>query len=288
MRVDGLVDLGECVEQAPGIPELERFMFRLAPLHEHVRDLGRRDCRTIHRSDDDVVRPFVGDPLFLVGNHPLIESTELVPKLTNGAGRQVPEVTFCETCVFSADPHLAAEAEVVTNEDPRACHKTGGIRHVVTVADAHDPTEVRFCTIRQGDGHHPEVSGSFVAECVGFLKDGEPAGFQLGFDLTKDRCVAERIPRLGPARCRHGKEILAADGFGSAMEKHSTRRSLSAGLRVFDDVHWFCLETTQAEDISAPDLCLVSVRSARPGASGVSGGLGGFLSPRLSDHERTA
>ncbi|MEI6073906.1 MAG: hypothetical protein WCS31_19150, partial [Verrucomicrobiae bacterium] len=51
---------------------------------------------------------------------------------------------------------------------------------------------------------------------------------------------------LGSAWCRHGKEILAADGLSPAMEKHSSRRSLSAGNVVFDDVHWFYLETTKA------------------------------------------
>ena len=84
---------------------------------------------------------------------------------------------------------------------------------------------------------HAEVSGSFVAECVGFLDDGEPAGFQLGFDLAKDRGVAERIPCPGSAWCRDRQEILAADGLGSAVKQHSTRRSLGVGLRMFDDVH---------------------------------------------------
>jgi hypothetical protein len=107
---------------------------------------------------------------------------------------------------------------------------------------------------------HAEVSGSFVAECVGFLDDGEPAGFQLGFDLAKDRGVAERIPCPGSTWCRDRKEILAADGLGSAVKQHSSRRSLGAGLRVFDDVHRFCVETTKAEDIAAPGLCLASVR----------------------------
>ena len=53
---------------------------------------------------------FVGDPLLLVGQDALIQSTEPVPKLPNGTGRQVPEITFREPCVFSADPDLAAEA----------------------------------------------------------------------------------------------------------------------------------------------------------------------------------
>lgn len=72
MRVRGLVDLGERIEQAPGIPGLERFVLGLAPLYEHGRDLGRSNRRAIHRTDDDVVCPFVGDSFLLVGQDTLI------------------------------------------------------------------------------------------------------------------------------------------------------------------------------------------------------------------------
>jgi hypothetical protein len=74
---------------------------------------------------------------------------------------------------------------------------------------------------------------------VGFFEDGEPAGFQLADDLAEDRLVAQRIPCPGSARCRDRKEILAADGLGSAVEKHATRRSLCARNVMFDDVHLY-------------------------------------------------
>ena len=76
-----------------------------------------------------------------------------------------------------------------------------------------------------------------MAESVGFLQDDEAAGKQLGFDLAEDRAVVKGIPCAGPLWCRHGKEILSANGLGAAMKKHSSRGSLGAGLRIFDDVH---------------------------------------------------
>ena len=149
---------------------------------------------------------------------------------------KLPEVAFREPRVLAADPHLAAEAEVVAHEDARASHKASGIRHVMAVADPHDPAEVRLPTAGQGDRHDSEVAGSPVAERMGFLKNGEPGRFQLGFHLGEDRAVAERIPGLGPAWCRHVEEVRAADDFGSAVKKHSAW-SLCAECRWFDDVH---------------------------------------------------
>ena len=66
----------------------------------------------------------------------------------------------------------------------------------MAVADAYDPTEVGLSTAGEGDRHHSEVAGSAVAQGMGFLKDGEPARFELGLDLMEDRAVAERIPCL--------------------------------------------------------------------------------------------
>ena len=260
VRVHGLVDLGERVEEAPGVSGLERFMLRLAPLHENIRDLGRSNRRAIHCADDDVMRPRVGYLFFLVGKNPLVQRPELVTELADSTSRQVPEVTFRKSGVLAADPHLPAEAEVVANKNACSSHESGRIRHVMAVADANDPSEVRLTTVRQCDGHHTEVSGSVMAESMGFLCDGEPAGNQLGFDLGEDRAVVERVPCAGSQWCRHGKEILAADGLGSAVEKHSSRGSLNAGLRVFYDVHGIVgVETTKAGDVFRlqPSLCLV-------------------------------
>ena len=237
MRVHRLEDLGERVPEAEGIAGGELLMGRLAPLQEHVRDLGRRDRRAIDRADHDVVGAGVGEPFGLVGIHPFVESPEPVPELADGAGRQVPEVALCEPRVLAADPHLATEAEVVAHEDPRACYEAGWIALIVAVADANDPAEVRLPAVGQGDGEDPEVSGSVVAERVGFLKDGEPGRFELGFDLMEDRAVAERIPRPGSGRCGHVKQLTAADDFGPAMKKHASRGSLCAWCWWFDDVH---------------------------------------------------
>lgn len=180
---------------------------------------------------------------------------EPVTKLPNSTGCQMPEIPFREPGVLAADLYLTTEAEVVTDEDPRACNKTVGIRHVVAVADSHDPTEVRAATVWQGDGHHAEVSGSFVAEGMGLLKDGKPARFELGFHLGQDFAMTERIPCLGSRWCRDRKEILAADGLSSAVKQHSPRGSIGAGCRWFDDVHRCISETTKAGDIAAPGPC---------------------------------
>ena len=108
--VHGFVDLGERVEEAPGVSGLERFMLRLTPLHENIWDLGRSNRRAIHCADDDVMRPRVGYLFLLVGKNPLVQHPELVPELPDSTGRQVPEVTLREARVLAADAHLAAEA----------------------------------------------------------------------------------------------------------------------------------------------------------------------------------
>jgi len=212
-------------------------MGRIAPLVEHSRDLGWGDRRAIHCADDDVMRPCVGYLFLLVGIHPLIQRPELVTELADSTRREVPEITLCKARVLATDPHLPAEAEIVANKNACSGHKSSRIRHVMAIADAYDPAKVRCVTVWKSDRENPEVSGSVMAERMGFLCDGEPAGNQLGFDLAEDGAVVEREPCAGPLWCWHSNEILAADGFRSAVKKHSSRGSLSAGLRVFDDIH---------------------------------------------------
>jgi len=174
VRVDRLIDLGERVPEAERIAGGELLMRGLAPFEEDVRDLGGRDRRTVHRPDDDVMGAGVVDAFCLVGTDPLIEPPELVPQLADGTGRQVPEVTFGKPGVFAADFHFSAEAEIIANKDPCPCYKPGRVGHIVAIPNSNDPAEVCFCTARESDGHNPEVSGSLVAERVGFLGDREP------------------------------------------------------------------------------------------------------------------
>ncbi len=76
-----------------------------------------------------------------------------------------------------------------------------------------------------------------MTERVGFLLDTKAAGFQLGSDLAEDGAMTQGKPCAGSSGSRHGEEFFAADDVGSAVKKHSARRSLDARLRVFDDVH---------------------------------------------------
>lgn len=194
------------------------------------------------------MRSRVGDAFPLVGQDTLIQRSEPVPELADSTRRQVPEVPLRKARVFPADSHLPAERKVVADKNPRASYKAGWIRHVMAVADSDNPSEVSLLTAGEAHRHHTEISGSFVTEGVGFLKDGESAGFELGLDLPEDRTMAEGIPCLGSRRCCHVEEVGSADNFSSAVQKHPTR-SLDAGDRLFDDVHSvFFVEVRMFED----------------------------------------
>ena len=79
VRVDPLVDFGEGVEEAPGIPGFEVRVAGLAPFLKHVRNLAGGDRFAIDCSDDNVVGGPVGHRFAAVGFDALVEVT-LGPK----------------------------------------------------------------------------------------------------------------------------------------------------------------------------------------------------------------
>ena len=109
MWVHRFEDHGEYVPEAPAIADREVLKRRLAPLHEDVRDLSRRDRCTIHRPDDDGMRAGVVHRFLLVSENPLVDAPELVPKLTNGMGGHMPEVTLGEPGMLVAVFSLPAK-----------------------------------------------------------------------------------------------------------------------------------------------------------------------------------
>ena len=140
MRIDGLVDLGERIEETPGVPRLEGLMAGGPPFPENIRNLRGRDRRTIHRPNRQVMGQPIGDRFGLVGLDPTIQPTEPIPQLSDGTGRQMWAITVGVLGVLTADPYLTTEGEVVTDEDPRAGNKAGRVGLVVRITQSHHPT----------------------------------------------------------------------------------------------------------------------------------------------------
>ena len=105
--VHGLVDLRECIEQAPccSIPECR--VRRMPPLIEHIGNLRGRDRLAIHRTDYEVVGFEVIHPMAFVGLDSLIELMETIPELSNRPCREVAQIPHRIACVLATDSDFA-------------------------------------------------------------------------------------------------------------------------------------------------------------------------------------
>ena len=142
MGVAGLVDLGEGIEEAPEGSASECLVGWMPPLVEHIGDLRGRDRLAIHSSNHKVVGLRIIDASVLIGIHPLIELKELVAKLSNRPCGEMPQVSHCVACVFSANPDFSGESQVITNKHTRSCNQSCWIGLIVAVPDSHDPRVV--------------------------------------------------------------------------------------------------------------------------------------------------
>jgi len=137
--IHGLVDLRECVEQAPETPWTECLMGWMSPLVEHIGDLRWRDRHAIHRPDHDVVGSGIVDGFSFVGVNSLIELVEPISELSNGSCREMAQVSHRVACVLATYSDFAREGEVIANKDPCSCNQACRVGLVVAVSNAHNP-----------------------------------------------------------------------------------------------------------------------------------------------------
>lgn len=139
MGIHGLVDLRECVEQAPETPWTECLMGRMSPLVEHIGDLRWRDRLAIHGPDHEIMSSWIIDGFSFVGIDSLIELVETITQLSNSSCREVAQVSHGIACVFATDADFSRERQVVANKDPCSCNQASGVGLVVAIPDAHNP-----------------------------------------------------------------------------------------------------------------------------------------------------
>ena len=180
---------------------------------------------------------FVGQRSGFVGCDALVEMAETAAELSDRACGEVTQIALGELRVLAADPDLATEGEVVADEHASTSDESSRVGLVVAVAQPDDPSDIGCFALRDADREHAKIARTLMTESVSFLLDAKAAGFQLSSDFPEDGAMTQRKPCAGSSGSWHGEEFLAADDGGSTVKKHSTRRSLDARLRVFDDLH---------------------------------------------------
>src|SRR4029078_13247924 len=162
-----LQDLGEGVEETPAVPgRRELGVPGLAPLLQDLGDLRHGRDPVVEGLDDDVVGLRVGHLEALVGVDPVVLPLAEVADPADGGLDQVGEIALDEDGVLAADLDLAAEGEVVADEDARADHQTRGEALVVRIAEADDQRVVdRVVAVLELE--HAEVALAFVRERMG-------------------------------------------------------------------------------------------------------------------------
>ena len=101
MRIQALVNLRDCIEQAPRCSGQKLTVTGLTPFTKHVWNLGRGDRTSIQSSDHNVVRSLIIDPCLIVREDTLVKILEFTSELTNGSRSQMTEIPFSIACVLS-------------------------------------------------------------------------------------------------------------------------------------------------------------------------------------------
>src|SRR6185436_18709891 len=111
------------------------------------------------------------------GVDPVVLPLAEVADPADGGLDQVGEIALDEDGVLAADLDLAAEGEVVADEDARADHETRGEALVVRIAEADDQRVVdRVVAVLELE--HAEVALAFVRERMGLRHDVEAAAVE--------------------------------------------------------------------------------------------------------------
>jgi len=237
VRVESLVCLGKGIEETPGIPGRELLVGGLSPFLEDPRDLSGGDGPAIDRFDHEIMGFRIGQGTIPVGLDALIETSEAIAKLTHRSRCEMTKITHRKPGVFPADLDLAGEGQVITAEDVSPGDKTGREGFVVAVSQPDNPVVVLDRTMGETYLEDTEVAISLVTEGMGFRRKLEPGIFELSLDLVNEISVRERKPGVGGSRCGCLEDILARDGFGTAVKEHALRGGGSLGRDGFNSLY---------------------------------------------------
>ena len=208
---------GERVEQAPHRALMERLMARVPPLLQHVRQLPGGADADVQGAHHQIVSGAVlqfgvfvaGDALILV-----------VPALHQSAYRalhQLRQIPQDEPGVLAREFDLAAEAEVVANEDTGTGGDAGRERLVVTVAQAEHPAVV-LVGLATLDLHQAEVAQAVVTQAVRLGADGETVTVDDAFHLADQFNVRNGCPGGRGSWRGCVDDLVTFGGFGTAVE----------------------------------------------------------------------
>lgn len=133
-----LGDLRERIEQRPQVSWLEFLMLGIAPLLQDVGNLpwsGRTDIRA---ADDEIMRGSVIHVLCFVCSNTFILVMPLLHQPANGILRQHRNIAQDEPSMFPGNFDLAAEAEVVADENTHASNDARRKPLIVGIANPKD------------------------------------------------------------------------------------------------------------------------------------------------------
>lgn len=220
MWVENLVDFGDRIEEAPSRSWPKLLMRWLPPFLENHWNLDRSNRPAIHGSDDQVVSlriPELPGPISL---DPLVDLVELIPQLAHGSGREVAQIPDRKAGMFAADANLSGEGKVVAHKHPGARDQTRRIGLIMAVADPNDPSVIPFpVDPRNLHLEESEVSGSVVAQGMGFSGDGEGGHIQLAFHFLDQVAMRQGKPGVGWLWGWDVEHLMALDDVSPAMEQ---------------------------------------------------------------------
>ena len=163
MRIQALVNLRDCIEQAPRCSGQKLTVTGLTPFTKHVWNLGRSNRTSIQSSDHNVVRSLIVDPCFIVREDTLVEVLKFTPELANGSRSQMTEISLSIPGMFPCDLYFAAEAQVITAEYFSACYQTRWEGLVVAVPYSYAPSPFEDPPAGQCNVQNAKVALSVVA-----------------------------------------------------------------------------------------------------------------------------
>jgi len=161
---------GHGVEEAPHGPWREGFMSGLAPFIEHTGDILVRANADIRGADDQIMNRAIIQIGQLVGADAGILMMPALDQLTNSPLDELGQIPVNKPSMFPGNLHLAAEAEVVTNEDTGSRNNASRENFVMAIPKAENPAVI-------GIGLFPlnfeqaEVAVTVMGQAVGLIAD---------------------------------------------------------------------------------------------------------------------
>ena len=226
------------IEEAPHGAGREGFMPGLTPFSEHARDILVRANADIRGADDQVMRRAIIQISQLVGADAGILVMPRLDQLTNCPLDELWQIPVNKPSMFPGNLHLAAEAEVVTNEDTGSRNNASREGLVVAIAQAENPAVV-------GIGLFPlhleeaKISAPVMRQGVSLIADVEPVHFEGAFDLGDEVDMWDRGPGGRSARRGNVDDIVPLGQRGPAMKDEIWAWTWSGGTEECDHIFGF-------------------------------------------------